>query len=260
MPLSIAVDRLEFAVLADQTGVGRVPIVATFSHYSQPVTDVRRAFVDAEQRCRQRGLLDHNGQAGDEVRELLGIYPQTSVEFDLRFSTEKEHELRAAVSRSGRNAVRTVVEGDTIHVEEVRPENAVASLVSVLPDQAPARIHPLSIDATALREVLAKHPDPTPDVIEAGLRAHGVDTREYRKISQLLDGPRTGAGQLGVTAWGRGRREQRGEQTVQVIDIPSGRVAVYDSSSRRMVVGADVGTFNRVLGEIAEETARATER
>lgn len=256
MPLAINVDRLEFAVLAEQSGASRVPAVTAFSHYGAPVADVRREFTAAEERCRHRGLLDRAGHVNGELRDLLAVFARTADEFDLRFSSEREHELRAAVSRSGRDAVRTVIDGETVRVEAVRPDNAIASLVSVMPEQAPARMRPLSIDLAAMDAVMAEHPDGDPDAIEAGLRGHGVDTREYRQITQLLDGPRLGAGQLGVTTWGRERREQRGEQTVQVIDVASGRMAIYNSSGRRMIAGADLGTFNRLLGELAQDARR----
>ncbi|MDR7301499.1 ESX secretion-associated protein EspG [Haloactinomyces albus] len=250
----IDVDRLEFVVLAEQAGINRVPLVASFSHYGTAVQDVGREFEQAERRCRQRGLLDRVGRVSDEAGNLLGLYPHTAVEYDLRFSAERGTELRAAVSRAGDVAMRTVVVGDRIHLAAVRAADMIPALVSVLPEVAPARMRPVGIDLAAMRAAMAQADAEDQRAVETALRSHGVDTREYRKITRLLDGPKFGAGEVGVTIWGRNRKEHRGEQTVQVFDLEAGRVAVYNSSGHRMLAGADIGTFNRLLGEITTHT------
>lgn len=94
MATKIDIDRLEFIVLAERAGLNRVPMVASYSHYGTRVQDISREFGDAEQRCRAKGLLDPGGKVNDRVLELFDVYPRTAVEYDLRFSTQKETELR----------------------------------------------------------------------------------------------------------------------------------------------------------------------
>lgn len=252
MPLAFNVDRFAFGVLAENAGVSRVPTVTAFSHHPIDVDNVAQEVMAAQEWCREQNLIDRAGKVSDDVANLLSLYGRASEEFDLRFSVEQQHERRATVSRSGRDAVRTVVDGDLIYVEEVSAHSAIASLVAVLPEQAPARIKATGFDLAAVQGI-------TDDQhAEAQLRSHGVDTREFRKVTQLLDEPRLGAGQIGVTIWGRGHREQRAKQTVEVIDVTSGRIALYNSNGQRMIVGADAATFDRVLGGILTDTRRCT--
>jgi hypothetical protein len=256
----IEVDRVEFIILAETAGINRVPMVASYSHYGTPVQDIPREFEEAEQRCRQRGLIDHGGRINDRVWELIGVYPNSSVEFDLRFSTEKETEVRAAVSQAGDVAVRTVVDGDRITLDAVRPNDMISALMSVLPEVGPARIRPpLSIELSEMRAAMAeaqRRGDSSQDAIEQELRSRGVSVGTFRKITQILDGPRLGAGEAGVTIWGRERKEFRGDQTMKIIDLPSGRVAIYNSGNQRMLAGCDIGTFQRILGGLVTETQR----
>lgn len=259
MPVALDVDRLEFAVLAQKSGITRVPVVAAYGHHGTTVGDVRGAFDAAEDRCHHRGLL-MRGEVRTDAAELLNLYQHAEVEYDLRFSVEQGTELRAAVTRSGRDAVRTVVDGDRVHLEEVRGSEAIAALVSVLPERPPARVRPTGVDSEALTAVMKQHPDGDQTTIEAGLRSHRADTREYRRAAQLLDGPKLGVGQVGVTIWDHLRREHRGQHTMQVIDIPSGRVGVYDSRGQRMIAGADLATFIRVLDDITTDTRHDIQR
>ena len=259
MASKIDIDRLEFLVLAERAGLNRVPMVASYSHYGTPVQDIGRELNDAEQRCRAKGLLDPGGKVNDRVLELFDIYPRTAVEYDLRFSTQQETELRVAVSQAGQLAMRTVA-GDRLVLEPVRPSDMVSALISTLPELAPARIRPpMSMDLTELRKVMAevnKRGETDPRAIEEGLRSRGVDIRGFRQITQLLDGKRLGAGEVGATVWTSTRKEVRCDQTLKIVDLPSGRIGIYNSAGQRMVAGADIGTFNRILGDMVTQAQR----
>lgn len=263
MPSKLDVDRLEFVVLAEKAQLTRVPMVTSFSHYGTTVQDIPREFEAADERCRQRGLINHSGKVSDDVWDLLGLYPNTAVEYDLRFSAKKGTELRGAVSQSGQYAVRTVIDGDRIILERVRAADMIPSLAALLPEHKPAKMQPLGIDLAEMRTVIKeaeRRGDSDQRAIEQGLRSRGVDIAEYRKMTKLLDGPKLGAGEIGVTVWGSRRKELRGDQTLRVIDLESGRVSVYNSGGQRMVAGCDIGTFKRVLGGIASQAQRALER
>lgn len=261
MPSKIDVDRLEFIVLAERAGSSRVPMIASFSHYGTRVQNISDEYADAEQRCRARGLLGPGGQVDEHALEMIGLYSRAAVEYDLRFSTQKETELRVAVTQAGPRAMRTVVEGDRVLLESVRPSDAIQALVSTLPEQAPARIRPpLSIDLAEMRKVMAdldKRGETDPRAIEEGLRARGVDIRGFRQITQLLEGPRQGAGEVGATIWTSTRKEIRCDHTLKIVDLASGRVGIYNSAGQRMLAGADIGTFNRILGDMVTQAQRA---
>lgn len=252
-------DSLEFAVLAEAAGIDRVPTVAAYRNYGTPVDDVDAEFEAAERRCRDRGLLDRSGRPDDRVAELLALYQRASVEYDLRFSAQRGTELRAAVCGAGREALRTVVSGDRVRLDRVSADQLIPAAVAVLPEHEPLRMRPLSVELSALRSVYAgtdEDTEPDQREVESRLRALGVDTREFRQITDLLAEPRLGVGELGVTAWGRGGAESRGEQTVKLIDVGRGRMAVYNGGGRRMLCGADPATVGRVLGEVAERARR----
>lgn len=253
------VDRLEFAILAERAGLTRIPMIASYSNYGTTVKDIPREFDAAEQRVRDRGLINPRG-VNDRVMELLGIYAHTTVEYDLRFSSKKDSELRAAVSKANKTAVRTVVDGDRIILEPVHPNDLIPALVSVLPEHPPARIRPpLSVDLAEMRAAMTevrRRGDENTQAIELSLRARGVNVASFRKMTQLLDGPRLGLGEIGITIWGDRRRERRGDQTLRIIDLQQGRTAVYNSGTQRMFAGADMSTFTRVLGELTTKTQR----
>ncbi|MCA1193300.1 ESX secretion-associated protein EspG [Saccharopolyspora sp. 6V] len=259
MASKLDVDRLEFVVLVSRAGLKRMPPVLQYSHYGTPVQDINAELDAADARCRQRGLIDRANQVSDEVWDLIGVYGSSAVEFDLRFSAQKGTELRAAVSQSGRVAVRSVMHGDRYVLERVRPEDSVPALVSVLPDHPPVKMKPVNVDLRELRAVMAdveKKGITDPRAVEQGLRGRGVDVAHFRKATELLDGTKLGAGQIGVTVWNAQRKEFRGDHTVQVIDVEGGRVSVYNSGNQRMVAGADVGTFRRVLGDLTGAAQR----
>ncbi|MGJ7905629.1 ESX secretion-associated protein EspG [Actinopolyspora sp. H202] len=252
-------DSLEFAVLAEGAGIARVPTVAAYRNYGTLVDDVDAEFDAAERRCRQRGLLDRSGRPEDGVAELLALYERASVEYDLRFSAQRETELRAAVCGAGRAALRTVVSGDRVRLDRISVDQPIPAILAVLPEHEPLRMRPLSVELSALRSVYAEADEgsePDQREVEPRLRALGVDTREFRRITELLAEPRLGVGELGVTVWEKGGAESRGEQTVKLIDIGRGRMAVYNGAGRRMLCGADPATIGRVLGEVAELARR----
>ncbi|WP_243791522.1 ESX secretion-associated protein EspG [Saccharopolyspora gloriosae] len=259
MSSKLDVDRLEFVILAGWAGLKRLPPVVQYSHYGTPVQDMDNELEAADARCRQRGLVNRTNQVSDEVWDLLAIYPSTAIEYDLRFSAQKGTELRAAVSQSGQVAVRTVMNGDRYVLERVRAEDAVPALVSVLPEHPPLKMKPVNVDLTEMRSVMAdveKKGLTDPRAIEQGLRSRGIDVTGFRKATELLDGTKLGAGQIGVTVWNAQRKEFRGDHTVQVVDVEGGRVSIYNSGNQRMVAGADIGTFRRVLGDLTTAAQR----
>lgn len=259
MALKIDVDRYEFMILAETAGITRVPTVATYSHYGSPPGDQRRAFQHAEDECRRRGLVDRSGRVSDDVWDLIAIYPNSAVEYDVRFSAEKGHEIRACVCRSGQLAVRTVVAHDRIVIDTVRAGEEIRALAAVLPDVPPMRTQPMSVDLAELRTAVAaanRSGEASAQSIQRQLRARGVDVQGYRAMTQILDAEKLGAGQLGVTVWDAQRKEHRGDETVNVFDVAQGRVALYNGNNQRMLAGADASTLNRVLGEIATRTQR----
>ncbi|QGK68580.1 hypothetical protein GIY23_02545 [Allosaccharopolyspora coralli] len=259
MGLKIDVNRFEFAILAETAKLTRVPMVATYSHYGARPADQRVAFREAEDECRRRGLIERGGQVSDDVWDLIATYSNTAVEYDLRFSATQGHELRACVDRAGQLAVRTVVADDRIVIDEVRAGDEVRSLMALLPESAPMRTPPMSVDLVELRAAAteaARDGEPDQRSIHRILRAKGVDVDGYRAMTQILDADKSGAGQLGVTVWDRHGKEHRGEETVNVFDVAHGRVALYNAGNQRVLAGADTATLDRVLGEIAARTHR----
>lgn len=253
------VDRLEYMILAGWAGISRVPTVASYANYGTPVQDLNEELEAADARCRQRGLVGRDNSVNDVVWDLMGVYPVGSLEFDLRFSRQKGTELRACVTQSAKSATRTVVNGDRIILEKVRPSDAIPALASLLPEHPPLKMQPLQIDLAELRAAraqVARNADTDERALEDALRSRGVNIAEYRKATRMLDGPKLGVGEIGVTVWSPTRKEIRGEQTLRIIDLEQGRVAVYNSRSQRMVAGCDMGTYRRVLGDIATAAQR----
>lgn len=259
MGLKLDVDRLEFLILIGWAESRRIPPVLQYSHYGTQVRDLNAELEAADARCRQRGLVDRANRVSDEVWDLIAVYGSAALEYDLRFSAQQGTELRAAVSQSGQVAVRSAMHGDRIVLERIRSEDAVPALLALLPEHPPVKLQPVHVDLTEMRAVMADAQakgQADPRALEQGLRKRGVDVSGLRTATDLLDGDKLGAGQLGVTAWNPQRKEFRGDHTVQVVDVPSGRVSIYNSGNQRLVGGADLGTFRRVLGDLTTATQR----
>lgn len=253
-------DMLEFAVLVDKAGINRVPMVASYRNYGTVIDDVGHAFEVAEQRCRDKGLMDRAGKLDPRVGEMLAVYPNASVEYDLRFSMQRGTELRATVSGAGRAALRSVVSGDRIYLEQVQPDQLIVSLVAILPEHGPMRMQPLSVDLAAMRSAMSgfdEDNEPDRQTIESRLRSKGADTRQFRRMGQILDTQRLGVGELGVTVFGDRGSEARGEQTLRLMDLEQGRVVIYNSGGHRMLCGGDGNTLARVMAEVTERARKS---
>ncbi|GAA4885529.1 ESX secretion-associated protein EspG [Saccharopolyspora cebuensis] len=260
MPSKLDVDRLEYVILAGWAGLTRIPGVASFSHYGRTPENINAELEAADQRCRERGLVDRGDRVNDAVWDLMGAYAHSSVEYDLRFSHTKGTELRACVTVAGQVAVRTTIDGDRFTLERVRPDEALPALMSLLPEHRPHKMRALGVDLAELRKAradLERRGETDERALDQLLRSRGVNIADYRQMTRLLDGKKLGGGEVGVTIWNRQRKEFRGEQTLRIIDLEQGRVAVYNSGGQRMVAGCDAGTVKRVLGGLAAETQRA---
>ena len=101
-------------------------------------------------------------------------------------------------------------------------------------------------------------PDPDAHLAELaadlGLAGPGTGLLTGVDVATVVTAP-----DAGVTVWAQGRKEFRADQTMKLLDLPSGRVAIYNSSGQRMLAGADVGTFKRILGGLASQTQRSAD-
>ncbi|MHA6802204.1 ESX secretion-associated protein EspG [Salinifilum ghardaiensis] len=260
MAAQLDLDVLEFAVLTGRAGSTRIPTVAAYNRQDPPnvdTGDITAELRAAEQRCRERGLLRPGGRVEDGAFELLRSYRECGVEYDLRFTAQQGDELRACVSETSTGGTRTVVRRGRVTVHPVRPGDAVPALISLLPQHPAMRIRPIQLNLQKVRsaheEVTRQGAAEDPRAVEHGLRRHGVNLVDYRKAVRLLDTPKLGAGELGATVFGWERREVRGDQTLRILDLEQGRVAVYNGSGQRLVAGCDAGTVKRVLGDIVAE-------
>lgn len=258
-------DLLEFAVITGRAGLSRVPTVAAYSREEPPdvdTGDIAAELEAAEQRCRERGLLRPGGHLGEEAAELLSAYRECGTEYDLRFTPGQDSELRACVSETGTGGTRTAVQRGRVSIDPVRRGDAVAALLSLLPQRPAMRIRPIQLDLAKVRsaqeEVARQGAADDPQAVEHGLRRHGVNLVDYRKAVRLLDAPKLGAGEFGATVFGWERREVRGDQTLRILDLEQGRVAVYNGSGQRLVAGCDAGTVKRVLGDIVAGTRQGS--
>lgn len=195
--------------------------------FGTTVAERRAVLRDAGEQLAARGLADERGPLG--VAEAFAYLLQDSVYvLDLLLTSGKSaHGAVLLARRDIAVLVTQALTGDhAVHLAEFSVDDAVDELLTMIPDQEPARTAPFSLPSAALRRVhteLRGRGDLDADELDGVLAANGVTDRVARRLVGQLQ-PVVGNGQLGIAARGGYAKEWRrtGEE-LRWLDTERGR-------------------------------------
>ncbi|RZQ62067.1 ESX secretion-associated protein EspG [Amycolatopsis suaedae] len=140
----------------------------------------------------------------DDFTDLLHLLATPELDFHAHVRTGDE-EYAVLVAARGREAAVVVRDGNRVWLRSSRDPDHAATLVAHLPEFAPARFTPFSVD-------------------RAELRAERRRSAEARELDEILGVPRYGWGYLQAAHRDRrGDRRQAGED-ITYLDIDAGRI------------------------------------
>lgn len=201
------------------------------------------------------GLIDADGCVTPELHRSMTAFAHAVVEVDLRFAAGRGAEVRAAVTTHRGAAVLAVVTKGHVRFSRVPAEAALPALVHVLPPVEPARgtlvsLPVAEVDAAITRSMeLGQDSD---DGVVGDLTARGMSGADARLFVSLVGSKRLRFAEFGVTVRDSDGVRHRGCNTVQAIDMRSGRAVLYTRGDYLVATPADEGTLVRVLGQLRD--------
>ncbi|HEY0454522.1 ESX secretion-associated protein EspG [Actinophytocola sp.] len=178
-----------------------------FQH--QLETQTRQEFI-------RLGLLDNRGRLDVELVASLTVLCRAGAEF---YGWVNEGDTTRAVLAAaiGREAVLAVRDGDTVTLNQIRPESLPQVLVAQTPEVPPARGEAHSIlRSEALAAVGGRHRT------EAGVGSRPAPP-DVRAVQQIAAQPTTGGGELYVAVRDRMARRRAVPYPLRYADTPTGR-------------------------------------
>ncbi|GAA2676869.1 MULTISPECIES: ESX secretion-associated protein EspG [Actinosynnema] len=194
---------------------------------------------------------------GREVRQdlarALQLVADPGRDYYAFFNAADERTRSAVVSVSGQDALRVVVRPDKhLVLEPVRPEDAVASLVSALPQARPGRGRALTLPLDALEPAAPAQENGS--FLQRNLPSANAHEQQVRELRKLLAEPRAGGGQLFSTTRDRTGRRVRSPRPLTFFDTPTGRYLQFEVDQRgtpwMTVQPADFGAVVTRLGAL----------
>jgi EspG family len=182
----------------------------------------RQAWVDLERLGLARGRQVH-----PDLGRSLRLVDEAAVEY-FAFFNEDDDTRSALVAQKGDDAVRVVLKDKHFVLESVRPEDAVQSLVSALPEARPGRGGVVSLPEDALKD----RPRPEGGSFLQASRPTGGHAGEAQLVKRLLAEKRTGGGQLFAARRDRFGRRQRCQAPLTYFDTITGRYLTTKSAGR----------------------------
>jgi ESX secretion-associated protein EspG len=158
---------------------------------------------------RRRNLMEGD-RLDPDVEDALRALAQPQVALTVFGSLDRGAALLARVVRTGQNAILTVLIGQTLRFEYIRPGTIVQAMVGLIPDERPGPGQPVTLSLDG------REPKTSAEI------------RTRAAAEAMFERPRIRVGQFGITVRGRHGREHRGPE-LGWFDTDAGR---YSAQSR----------------------------
>jgi hypothetical protein len=179
------------------------------AHQEQLETQVRREFARA-------GLLDRRGRVDVDLAASLAVLCRPGAEF-YGWVNEGDRTRGVLAAATGREALLAVREGETVRVNQIRPEALPEVLVAQVPDLRPARGDSLTVLGS---DVAASVGGRQRTEAGVGLRP---STPEVRAVREVMSRPTTGGGELYVAVRDHLSRRRGVAHPLRYADTATGR-------------------------------------
>lgn len=170
----------------------------------------------AREQFAQQGLFDRRGRLDVELVASLSVLCRPGAEF-YGWITIAERTIGVLAAAIGREAILAIREGDSVSLNQIRPENLPEVLVAQTADVPPGRGEAFSLLQS---EALASVGGRMRTEAGVGTRPASTEVRLAQKIAEL---PRIGGGQLSVAVRDSLGRRRATEQPLRYADTPNGR-------------------------------------
>ncbi|SHF31296.1 ESX secretion-associated protein EspG [Streptoalloteichus hindustanus] len=214
---SVALSALAFDVLWQNEELGDKPTPLSCpspgATYEERAELERRAWGELE----QAGLA-RRGRADEDLVEALHLLRSPSVELFAWVSAERGN-WSVLATASGPSGVLAVFANDRLDLHPVRPEALADTVVSALPEVAPARGHALSVPMDAVSGSAGDGVSGS-FLHQAAGRGGGGDVARFR---QVMSAERRGMAQLYAAARDSYGQRRRVDRPLTVLDTVDGR-------------------------------------
>jgi hypothetical protein len=190
-----------------------------------------------------RGELARGNRLTDDVRDMLTTIQRAGVEY-FGWVTGPEISRAVLAAAVGRDAALLARNGDTVHIERVRPEDLIGAFLAQLPEVPPARAAAISVRA----QDIGKAPERRGYMVR---NRPGVDPH-LRRLNAVMKEPRLGGGKLYTAHRDHTGARWRSKSWITVVDVLSGRWAIYTTGEgEQRCVNAVPGTRQFLASRLA---------
>jgi hypothetical protein len=209
-------------ILWERLELGLPPFPFEIPHNGRTVEEranIREAvFAD----LRRRKLM-HAQRLDPDVEDGLRALAQPQVALTAFGSLGDDAMLLARVVRTGQNAILSVLIGQALRFEHIRPAAIVPAIIGLIPDEPPGPGQPVTLSLA--------EPEPRKTADRDMFRPvhkpkRSPDATAQAAAEAIFQRPRKRVGQFGITVRGRHGREHRGPE-LGWFDTDAGRYAAH---------------------------------
>jgi len=179
--------------------------------------------------------------------------PEREIDVRFRLGTPARR-ATALVGSAGRGATVAVLAGDALELWNVRPDQAVAEAVRLLPVHPAGTGGSITLPAAALDRAAAKAGADASRFARA-LAGQGLGKSEARRLTDVL-GAVIGLGHYGAAATPAGGERHRASHVVSVYDNPTGRYLFTRKNEWVTLLPGTEQAIARQLDELLTELDR----
>ncbi|MPZ84395.1 MAG: hypothetical protein GEV28_29985 [Actinophytocola sp.] len=213
-PLTLRTDSL--SRLVRRENMGELHVTLKPQAVWRPRDEEQRIESATRAELTRLGLFDRSGRPDVELVASLTVLCRAGAEF-YGWINEGDTTRAVLAAAIGREAILAIREGDTVRLNQIRPDSLPEVLVAQTPDVPPARGEAHSIlRSEALAAVGGRHRT------EAGVGSRPAPP-SVRAVQQIAAQPTTGGGELFVAVRDRMARRRPVAYPLRYADTPNGR-------------------------------------
>jgi hypothetical protein len=217
------------------------------------------AHAEADASARAKGWIEPSGRLNDRWYEIVNAIAHGSVYGFLRIDDPDGDETRAIVAVTRGMAVRVVVRGESVTIDEIRPDAPWPALLGCLPEAEPAEGSEVTVPTAILTEARSEaeqRQDEQVDWIAYELKLRQVPAEDAQAVGALLRRANQVTAQVTVALREADGALRRGPFAIDVHHALSGRAAVMPESPENvytMVTPADAFMIGKALQQYVED-------
>jgi hypothetical protein len=225
---AMALSHVEFDIVWEQLGFGERPYPIDVRSFGQTMDERAALREQVRQSLAGKGL--HDGRdLSPRLEDLLAMLVRNSFTVDGHLSVGRHLQLLAA--GRGDYGVLALLTDSELRLQPVRGTNIVGSVVALLPDEKPGPGGSVTLPRALFHEAAEAFARTGYMGFEAVLNTGGINGRDLRTVSTLIESGRHGGGQLAANTVDRMGRRTR-TPVLNWFDTEAGRYLVHAAPRR----------------------------